>query len=425
MNKKIISSLKGIQEVNERDVSNYTDVFSDKFGIINGILQRTNFEKYGYYIFQSLSAKTKVLFNLSRESSSGGLGISKNPLNALHECIGEAIERYCIAYCNEENLILKRYSDLPKDKTLHNFSLYSENQYNKEYNSFANPRKEKIFWDKITAYSDDRKQYYWPASLIYLPFESGRLSAETTSTGVAAHPQKEKAIRNGIMELIERDALMINFLNRLDPPEIDICSINDSNKSLIKSLLRDKYKIKIYKLYSDINIPIFLGFIWKEKQSQIHYGIGASASLDSSTGIKNTLEECLFTYLYSQNILNLKPENKKDIDGLHQHFLYYQGKRFNNLLFKGSKNKYEKESHTFQDLLKQLKKLNLNIYYKELSTSDIKSTKVRVFRTIIPSLVDLNKSYNLRRLGAKRLKEVPKKLGFNGYKISNMPHPFP
>lgn len=76
--------------------------------------------------------------------------------------------------------------------------------------------------------------------------------------------------------------------------------------------------------------------------------------------------------------------------------------------------------------MKELKKNNLEVFYKELTTVDIKKSKIRVFRTIVPGLIDLNKSYLLRREGADRFWSVPKKLGIKvGKKLTSMPHPFP
>lgn len=243
---------------------------------------------------------------------------------------------------------------------------------------------------------------------------------------MAAGTVKTKAIVSGLMELIERDALMINFLRRLNPPEIEVDSIDDSNRNLIKELIKDGYKIRLYKLYSDIYLPIFVGFISKGKTSNFHYGIGACASLDSEAAINKTLEECLFTFLYSKNIMDAKPKDANSIKALYEHFLYYQDEKFEQLIFKSDKIKYIKEKRTLKQVIKNLRDLKLEVFSKELTTPDIKSTKIRVFRVIVPGLVDLNKSHLLPREGARRLWEVPDKLKLKTKKrLSRLPHPFP
>lgn len=68
----------------------------------------------------------------------------------------------------------------------------------------------------------------------------------------------------------------------------------------------------------------------------------------------------------------------------------------------------------------------INIYYKELTTNDVKSTGLHVIRVVAVGLIDLNKTYKYVRLGANRFWNVPKKLGLKcNDNLSTMPHPFP
>ena len=100
--------------------------------------------------------------------------------------------------------------------------------------------------------------------------------------------------------------------------------------------------------------------------------------------------------------------------------------KFEQLIFKSDKIKYIKEKRTLKQVIKNLRDLKLEVFSKELTTPDIKSTKIRVFRVIVPGLVDLNKSHLLPREGARRLWEVPDKLKLKTKKrLSRLPHPFP
>lgn len=422
-NKKLVTSLEQIRELREDDRKTYEQIFSEKAGIVNGILRRYDLADYHLSVFQSLTAHTRVLCEYSKEVSSGGLGIHQDPRFAFHACMGESIERYSMSFYNAEDLVFCRMKDLPTNMRLEDFSLYTNEQY-KHNPMFANPFEDSIYWLKVDSlFSEEQK--WWPASLVYLPFEAGKNSAETTSTGIAAHFSKKRAIINGLLELVERDALMINFLQRLNPPEIAIESITKTNQWLIKKI-KSKYNIKLYKLFSDINIPIYAGFIWNRSGNRLHYGIGASASLNSSAAIEKILKECLFTYQYSQDILDLKPSRKDKIKALYEHFLYYQGARFHKLFFKSEVVEYKEELYSKSHLFGELKKNNLQVFYKELTTPDIVSTGIKVFRVIVPGLVDLNKSHKLKREGASRLWEVPVKLGLKARKrLSSLPHPFP
>lgn len=421
---KLILNRKEILSILGKEYKGLADIFSDKFGIVNAMLERHELDKYNLYMYQCLSTNTVDLFDLSREVSSGGLGVNENKKIAMTSCLAEALERYCMSYIPKKEVVKKRKNELPEENVFDDFHTYSKEQY-KNLNMFLDPNVDEIEWTKIYSIHNKKQYKYWPASLIYLPFDLNKPVAETTSTGMAAGFTLDECIQSGLLELIERDALMINFMQRLNPPEIDIETITGLNKKLIKKI-KDEYNIKIYKLYSDIDIPIFLSIIYKKDRKKIHYGIGACASLDSDYAINKSLKECLFTYFYSLNIMDVHQNDPNKIKTLYEHFLYYQGSNFEKLLFNSEKIKYKKEVVTFKNLMNSLKQNNINVYYKELTTDDIKSTSIKVVKVIVPSLIDLNKSHLYPRLGAERFFTVPKKLGLD-YKetLTDMPHPFP
>lgn len=77
-NNKLILNKNEILKVLGQDYANLSDIFSDKFGIINAMLERHELDQYNLYMYQCLSANTVNLFGLSREVSSGGLGVSED-----------------------------------------------------------------------------------------------------------------------------------------------------------------------------------------------------------------------------------------------------------------------------------------------------------------------------------------------------------
>ncbi len=423
MKNKLIFDPKEIESILGKEYKGLSTIFSDKIGIINVILRRFELEEYNLKMYQCLSADTKKIFDLSRDVSSGGLGISDTDKGAIISCIAEAVERYCMSYIPKNELIKSYWNDIDDKYKIQDYQLYTDEQYDNN-NNFFNPKKDKIYWTKISSVDED-KQLYWPAGLIYLPFELSKNVAETSSTGMAAGYTIQDCILSGLLELIERDSLMINFSKRLNPPEIDIDTIEGANKEFINKI-KEKYKIKIYKLYSDIEIPTYLCFIWNEKKGKPHYGIGASANLDSDLAINKALRECLFTHYYSLNIMDLRKDKPEDITTLYEHFLYYQGDFFEKLLFKGEKINYKKEVYSYDDLKNSLAKEGLQVFYKELTTTDVQSTGLKVVKVIVPGLIDLNKTHIMQRLAAKRFDEVPKKLKIKiNEGLSELPHPFP
>lgn len=421
---RLILNKKEIVGILGKEYKGLSEIFSDKFGIINAMLERHELDKYNLHMYQCLSANTTDLFDLKKEVSSGGLGVNENKTIAMTSCLAEALERYCMSYIPESEIISCKKTELNSKNTFKDFYLYSDNQYRK-YKNFLNPNKDIISWSKIYNINNNKEYKYWPSSLIYLPFELDKVVAETTSTGMAAGFDLNDCIQSGLLELIERDSLMINFMQRLDPPEIDIDTIKGMNRDLIKKI-REEYSIKIYQLYTDIAVPVYLTYISKNEKNRIHFGIGACANTNSDYAINKALKESLFTYFYSLNIMDVRQKDPDKINTLYEHFLYYQEENFNKLLFNSKKIKYEKREFTFEEVLDSLKANDIEIFYKELTTEDISKTKIKVVKVIAPSLIDLNKSHIYPRLGAERFFSVPEKLGLKyNKKLTNMPHPFP
>ena len=423
-NNRLILNKDEIINILGKKYSNLSDIFSSRYGIVNAMLERHELDKYNLYMYQCLSANVTDLFGCSREVSSGGLGVHEDKKIAMTSCLAEALERYCMSYIDKKEIIKCKKNELDKNHVFNNFDLYTDEQYRKT-DKFLNPSEDSVEWTKIYSIDNKKKYMYWPASLIYLPFDANKVVAETTSTGMAAGFSIDECIRSGLLELIERDSLMINFMHRLNPPEIEITTIDGMNEEIIKRI-SEEYSIKIYKLYTDLKIPVYLSIIYNGVGRRTHYGIGACANTDSDYAINKSLKECLFTYFYSKHIMNVKQKDSNKIKTLYEHFLYYQGNDFNKLLFNSRKIKYKRENIEFEDIVKSLNDNGIDIYYKELTTEDIKNTKIKVVKVIAPKLIDLNKSHIYPRLGAERFTSVPKKLGIKcNNKLTEMPHPFP
>ena len=80
---------------------------------------------------------------------------------------------------------------------------------------------------------------------------------------------------------------------------------------------------------------------------------------------------------------------------------------------------------TTLEFISGMKKLS-SFYFKELTTDDVKNSGLKVVKTIVPQLIDLNKTHSMQRLGAERFFSVPRKLNLQfSTELSTDPHPFP
>ena len=395
----------------------YSKLLSPHLGILSAILQRTQFNKYGLYVFQALSQNVRTLFPLcKREVSSGGLGIHSDVKKAFLSCVGESLERYSMSFFRTKDLFKAKYNSIPKEyrypKEL--LDIYGIVKLPPDYSDAV---KDKIYWTKVTSLLTGRDRF-WPASLIYLPFSLDRV-AENTSTGVACHTNKRNALLSGMLEVIERDAQMVKHFTKHRSPKVLLDSIkNPIIKNRIQSL-KKCYRIEVFKLPCEFAVPVYGVYLWRKMKSGIHFGIGASANLNSDVAIIKAINEAHFTFSYSKDLLDLREKDPEKIDALYQHYLFYQGDNFNLLLEGlGEGITYQKQVLSQKELYDNVEKRGYDVYYKDITTADIKSLGFCVVKTIIPGMIDLNKSHKLFRAG------LLERRGFATVK-NDLPHPFP
>jgi ribosomal protein S12 methylthiotransferase accessory factor len=391
---------------------------SNKTGIINAFLKREELSAHGLHMYQSLTTHTASLFHLDREVSSGGLGVDSDERKAFLACVGESVERYSMSYAPASKLRKCRWRDLPATQRLDDYHLHSKEQYKSL--PFKDPLRDSIHWVKLQPWSG-KQPLYWPASLVYLPFPHEHV-AEACSTGVAAHTTVQAAVLSGLLEVIERDAVMLHFLRQLPAPQLDLDTIGGRAGALLRTIRRS-YKVRIYELHHDTPTPVYLAFIWRRYHGSTHFGIGACAHLDSDTALRKALTECLFTYFYSKSFMDLRKTDPAAIAALHEHFLFYQEENFALLLRDTPVCRYRRRTVSVRTVRRSLRS---GVYYSVLTTPDVALAGLHVVKVVVPSYLDLNKTHAYPRLGAQRLWSVPLALGVQAASgINPLPHPFP
>ena len=86
--------------------------------------------------------------------------------------------------------------------------------------------------------------------------------------------------------------------------------------------------------------------------------------------------------------------------------------------------------NNIQNLVSKLKKKNLNVILKDLTTVDIDEVGFKVIRAVVPGMQPLDDSHKNRHLGGTRLYEVPCQMGLRSRPLTEeetnpYPHMFP
>jgi oxazoline/thiazoline synthase len=237
---------------------------------------------------------------LRRRSGGKGKTIEQARISAL----AESLERYCGVFDGTEPRIRASFAELG-DAAIHPNACmgYSERQYARRQS--YNRRRHKAYWVPEPFREDVEIEWtplwslsaqqtrYLPTSFCYYGYRSpDPLFARADSNGCAAGSVIEEAVLQGLLELIERDAVALWWYNRLRRRGVDLESVDDAFVSgLIRHYRRLRRDLWALDVTSDIGVPTFAAISRRvdKAEQDIIYGFGAH--LDPRIALGRALAE--------------------------------------------------------------------------------------------------------------------------------------
>jgi ribosomal protein S12 methylthiotransferase accessory factor len=233
---------------------------------------------------------------------SGGKG--KSIEQARTSALAESLERYCGVFDGTEPRIRATFAELGKAAIHPNACMgYSERQYAERHarNGIGHkahwvpqPFQEdvEIEWTPLWSLPAEQTRYL-PTSFCYYGYRSpDPLFARADSNGCAAGAVIEEAVLQGLLELIERDAVALWWYNRLRRQAVDLERVDDAYVSALmrhySELRRDLWALDVT---SDIGVPTFAAISRRvdKHEEDIIYGFGAH--LDPNVALARALTE--------------------------------------------------------------------------------------------------------------------------------------
>lgn len=363
---------------------------------------------------------------------------------AIWRAIGENLERTCQNKTYDilfKDSIVSSYSTL-QGKALNPITLAGFSDTQKEHVSILQyDSHTKFRWVSAQNLKNDEIKLI-PYQLVdrnYRTLSDEPLLRWPVSTGLATANDLETAICKGLLEVIERDAFMITYLNRLSPPCVDLkyaASLDDDIAHIYKNFTQSGIEPRVTLLATDAPVHVGLGVLTDVRDGYPTVATGARASFSLKEVIVDSLTEALANRLHQRYIYNTHRIEKpfKRIDRL----MYWAQKKdlsSINFLFEGTIHQINK-SHLQEppkeygkqlpDLLDYLQTQKYESYFIRLTPSEVeKSTNLKSVFVVVPKLQPLHLEESVPYLGGERLKRVPEILGYMPAKTLNSePHPF-
>jgi ribosomal protein S12 methylthiotransferase accessory factor len=372
---------------------------------------------------------------------------------AVHEedtwvpALAEALERYCATVYSEDQFIWASANELrARAIDQDSFPVCSERELQNPACQLRRPSKEeKIRWVQGLSLSDG-SLVYLPLVSIYIthPAAKAERFVNAISTGCAAHTSYETAILSAILEVIERDALSIAWLQKLQLPRIDL---EDPIAALGE--LWERYQcsskaiqVTFFDATTDLGVPTIYGLRVSSLDKQLHTVVACSSSLDPATACRKVMLELAACSAWLRRVGPV-PDNEEDFNQLYHGASYMareqQANAFDFLLDGPTRvplahvaaNSPALSTHdsrtALAKVLAHLTTLGHSIYAADLSTDEALRADMRVVRVIIPSLMPFSWVQRARFLGHPRLYDAPRAMGFpvrDEPEINPWPQPF-
>lgn len=325
------------------------------------------------------------------KSAAGGIGWTA--LEAELAAIGEALERYAASVFplperRRNELIGRPVLDLA------DFSLYSDEQRRRPDFPHRHLYEEELAYTNVFSLFDNREAWA-PAMLVGL---TGGASV-TTSSGLAAASSKWVALLRALQELIERDALMLTWLHGIPGRRV---ALPDAYATAVAAVGGQAICVDATPDYSPDPVALVCGQV--PLRGQPRYSLGAACRETWAAAVEKAYLEWLQGVAFAGYYLAFHPDidydDATDVKTFDDHAIYYtvHPEQWPKLPLLSGETRERREQEpapcgtveSLSRLARALTERGMSLYYRELTTADLRQLGLSVVRALSPDLAPLS-----------------------------------
>lgn len=385
----------------------------------------------------------------SLESYTGSEHWSREAAEAA--AIGEAIERYSASYVQRDRIVVTSAAELGEEAVdPERFALFSRDQYSRAgfpFRPFC--RDTTVGWIEGFSLPTGRRAFL-PAQLVFMPWERSTAGevriGHATSSGLACGATLEEATLTGLLELVERDAFMLVWHNRLSLPLLDWSSDEAIRKLERRYFAPSRLRYAAVDLSVFLDVPTVLGVVHGQDGSLGALGVGAASAPRIDVAWRKALAEAFSVRRWVRDRSLEEPERlgrpAAAVQTFDDHTLYYAGEqRARRAAFLDASPERrdtravsplegENVLEQIEAVCRRLDQRGVSAYAVDVTSPDVAAAGLRVVHAVAPELCQLDVVEGARFLGGARLYEaafdaglVPRRLA--AADLNPDPHPFP
>ncbi|MDX9753420.1 MAG: YcaO-like family protein [bacterium] len=380
-----------------------------------------------------------------------GAGLAYN--DALGAAVGETVERYSFGIVDEEALCLATFQELCLKGELaiapDRWALFHPSQkHSLPYTFFKNDTK--IAWIKAQ-HLIHKRDYYVPACIVYSPYfglmldQGEQIIAPAISTGAACAFTRKEAMLKGLCEVVERDAFITLWRNRLPLPRVVIDEQSALYELYQEKFVRDGLEYAVFHSTLDLGIPSFFGVLINHRQSPPGNMDGGASHPDPNRAELKTLLELTQGFQWMNHVRQSDFVAKPDFsnvrsfdDRMHMYAFGDYRHHFDFLLDHGQRVPLSAITNidqggvatNFDMCCRMLAKNDINVLAIDLTPCDVAECGLAVVKVILPECSPMEGDHTVPFLGGERWNQVPVKVGLLDTarsldEVNPAPHPYP
>ncbi len=372
-------------------------------------------------------------------------GVSPEPDKANAAALGEAIERSTAVIAQPDELVIARYCEIEADGIdPRNWDLFDpETRGDPDFPYPPPSPKEPMSWVWAWSLTGNRPSLV-PASRVFLALEpplSGDFFDCALVSGFAVGNTLEEATERALLELIERDAFMIAWANRLPLRHVPPAGMGASATAFEQPGL----DVRCGLIELDLGAPTAIAMVRSTRPGDPALVVAAAADLDVGRACERALNELAANRLHVRQLLSGKdeqihPTSPTDIRDQTAHgLLYSRPEMLAEAAFwweqpapeiDAAQQRASSPGSQVRSLVDSISRAGLEAFVVDLTPPEIRSLGLWAVKALIPGAYPMNFDSRWPHLGGRRIHEAPVAAGLRDKplptgQLNRFPHPFP
>jgi ribosomal protein S12 methylthiotransferase accessory factor len=384
----------------------------------------------------------------SRAVDYGG-GSHADGERARAAALGEAVERYAAAYVPTERLVLTTAGELggaAVDPT--RFALFHPRQLAAPGFPFE-PYTASTLLHFVDGFSlTDGSTAFLPAQLVYLgptPHGGARIGYPTSS-GLACGATFDEAVLAGLLELVERDAVMIAWAGRLSLPLLDWHGDAELVELEQRYFSPSRLRYSVLDGSGFLGVPVAIAVLHGADGQRTALSLGGGCAPSVGEAWAKALAEAFSVHRWLSTKAaqqpGLRPPEPQHISSFDDHMLFYADPANADLaaFLDASPARTPVPAvpaidaatprAALDDVLARLARQGISAYAVDVTSPDVAELGLHVARVVAPELCPLDVLQAARYLGGPRLYHAAHGAGLAAAPlrfddVNPHPHPFP